>query len=252
LPMTRLFAALLSLFLLSGCPGSIALSDLAGFGAVGSAVWLDIESKDGDQVHYLVLTNVGGYCGKVSSVADDVNGILADYASDLISNPFDACGRGDDVYEELTPLVDNLYVEDAKFLFIALGDGGPYAEPDTNTYEPGEDPSFSFSMYYLDGAPFATAADDWNSTLCGADIIGEVDRDWQRWDDGAPAELELEVNKNKTAVGTLIADIEKPNGDTEGDIEAKFSAPRCEIELSDDTIHFPAPFPFATPVPLVF
>lgn len=225
----RRFAPCLPLLALVGCAGSVSLEEVDTFGGAASAVWVHWDESEYDSI---LLTNVGGACGKWQAYAQ-AQADYADATEDIDED--DWCEEAEAPSKDLARATNALFHEGVHALTLTVFGGGT-TEPDEDTYEVLDLTALLYGqMTYYESSPAEAVLRDWDPSDdledgCGVDD-DDLELDSTTWalSDG---DLEIDsVNDEKGLSGTLDGELTDDDGDNAGDIDATFSATWCEVDL---------------------
>lgn len=222
-------ASVLAPLLLAGCAGSVTTEEVDGFGPVVAATWVYLDDSD---YHYVVLSNVPGYCGKLQAFYEAQEDWL-DAVNDLTINDLDEyCEVLEEPSLDLARAGNALIFEGAHYLSFSVREDGD-SEPEEEEYEVGGDPAVDGSLRYHENSPYQAVLEDYDpdddDINCGVDEDDLVTRtdDWYLED----GDLEITaVNDEATVAGRFEGELAEPGGKGEGDISFSFSATFCEID----------------------
>jgi len=228
-------AFVLPLAVLTGCAGSVKVSDQDAFGGVSSASWVHMNYKDTDDNDGIELVNVGGLCGKTQDYWDAYNELdKAVNDADVTSSSF--CKDIKDALLAYTQAGDAIIHDGVHVVALSTAKGGS-SVPEADTYDVGgETKGLYGSVTYYDKDPFADATDDFDEDAqgndgCGVDFAGLfTDSPGDTWtlDDGS---LEITtLTDEKSLKGSLDASMVDDDGDDAGDITATFTASYCDVD----------------------
>jgi hypothetical protein len=218
-----------------GCAGTVKLDgDVDGFGpgTSGSYVVLDM---DGDTVHFFLLSDQGGLCGKLRSGYEGALAAWETYQED----PTDAeqCNAySEQLAEAWDPLVGN----EANFLFTFVADGnfwdllfgGSYdelTEPSDGTWDAADESHFQLT-YFPKISPYQDLAE--RSDGCN---FSEGREDADRAIDSYMAnegDLELEQSSSGGWRVDFEVDLDDEDSDFAASATGGFGAGLCEIEAN--------------------
>ena len=239
---------LLALTLASAaCSGSVHLDEVDGFGLVESAIW-QVDTAGSDDSHQIILSNVGGLCGKYQRFFDDYQDIQDDM--DDLSDEEDEetlCEGAVDIFQRLAKAARPLYPKNAHFLSIGLSTEDQYlsAEPEEGTWDAGmldPDTFFLSISYYPDGGGYDELGDAISEIDCGdkswqddfSDALDETDVDVDQWAAYEDGELDISSVKSDSRVkASFDADLLDEDEDDAGTVSGGFNAHYCEVDTGD-------------------
>jgi hypothetical protein len=227
-------ALLLPLAALTGCAGSVKLSDQDAFGGVSSATWFHYNYTEGHDSDTIQLTNIGGMCDKTQAYYDAYKEFdKAGNDADPTSSSY--CGDIEDSFRDWAQAADAIFHDGVHFVQMSTIKGDSTV-PEADTYDVGgESHGLVGTVNYLDKSPFSDALDDFDpdaqaNDFCGVDLSALTDTPGDAWaiDDGS---LDItSVTEDKALKGELDGSIADDDGDDAGDIAASFNATYCEID----------------------
>lgn len=229
--------AALLLLALTGCTGSVKLSDLDGFGALSSAEWMHTDNRNGGS-DQLVLANAGGYCDKYQAFFDE-NAAFTAAVTGLDPTSDTYCADLEDPLRDYIGAADDLFHEGMYVVALVARTGPGETVPQEGTYEvSGTDLILSGGVSHVTSSAYADVLDDFDpngspADSCGIDTSALGDIAYEEW---ALSDGTLEVSK-VTEEKSLSADLDgsliDDGGADAGTISASFTASYCTVDVPE-------------------
>jgi hypothetical protein len=221
-------------------PGTVHLDGPTPFGAVRSAVWMELGSGE-ERSHSFALLSAKGACKKAQDMSPEIEeeeAALSLKLEPLLGDADAQCPIYKEHYARMAELTDPLFGDGLHVLSMVLQDPAipSSTAPATGLYssfEPDSDtPFFLGSVSLIEESPYQIRADAFDCGSNAEALEERLEASTTRWFlTGGEADARARSSEKAYRL-TLEASLEDANGDSGGSMRAQGTFQRCEVAAS--------------------